>query len=354
MKLILGRCKGSEKHVNSLLIYQQFPEFSRASFALPYHHSSFVTRHSSFVTRHSSGLAILAVMASLNASIEEALAAALGKTVAIRSFRSIGGGCINRAQRMETDAGVFFIKTNSATRFPGMFAAEAKGLALLRQAGALGVPAVVACGEGQGQSFIIMEFIHAAARTRLFWENFGRALARLHRHRAVRFGLDHDNYIGSLPQSNTRHDTWHSFFIEERLRKQSRPARDAGLLSSVHIRQLESLYPRLAGFFPAEAPALLHGDLWSGNFMTDNRGEACLIDPAVYYGHREAELAFTRLFGGFDVRFYDAYHEAFPLHHGWEERMDMYNLYPLLVHVNLFGGGYVAEVVNILNKYRAQ
>jgi len=284
-------------------------------------------------------------------SIERILTEQTGKPVTIRSQRSIGGGCINHAQKLETTAGSFFIKTNDAASYPGMFDAEAKGLKILKSAGAIRVPDVIACGEAETLSFIILEFIDSGARGKAFWEKFGQALANLHRNTINRFGLDHDNYIGSLRQINRKHDDWNSFFIEERLKKQAQLARENGLLSKKHISQFESLYKKLEGLLPEEPPALLHGDLWSGNFMTGNNGDACIMDPAVYYGNREMELAFTQLFGGFDARFYDAYNEAFPLQPGFENRKDICNLYPLLVHVNLFGGGYVGSVESILARY---
>lgn len=287
----------------------------------------------------------------LKDNIERTLAEQTGETVAIRCVRSIGGGCINNAQKLETTAGSFFIKTNDATRYPGMFEAEAKGLEMLKSAGAIRVPDVVACGKAGSQSFIILEFIDSGARTKTFWEKFGQSLANLHRHTSHQFGFDHDNYIGSLKQINKRHDDWKSFFVEERLHKQAQLAVDNGLLSKKHIRQFESLYRKLEDLLPKEPPALLHGDLWSGNFMTADYGEACIIDPAIYYGHREMEIAFTQLFGGFDARFYEAYHEAFPLQPGFDSRKEICNLYPLLVHVNLFGGGYAASVETLLARY---
>jgi fructosamine-3-kinase len=288
---------------------------------------------------------------ALKEGAEKALAKRTGKAISIKGSKSVGGGCINNAQRLETTAGTFFIKSNDASRYPGMFEAEARGLAILKSAGAIRVPDVVACGEAGAQSFIILEFIDSAGRSKTFWEKFGQALANLHRHSSRQFGLDHDNYIGSLRQFNRWHDNWDSFFIEERLQKQAQLALEHGLLSKKHINQFESLYKKLEGLFPDEPPALLHGDLWSGNFITADDGYACIIDPAIFYGHREMELSFTQLFGGFDARFYDAYHESFPLQAGFENRKDLCNLYPLLVHVNLFGGGYAASVENILNRF---
>ncbi len=291
------------------------------------------------------------MLSLLKENIEKILAERTGKSVAIRSRRNIGGGCINNAQKLETTAGAFFIKTNDASRYPGMFEAESQGLETLKSAGAIRVPDVVACGKAGTQSFIILEFIDSGARSRTFWEKFGQSLADLHRNTSHQFGFDRDNYIGSLKQINRRHDDWKSFFIEERLQKQAQLALENGLLSEKHISQFESLYKKLEGLLPEEPPALLHGDLWSGNFMTADDGEACLIDPAIYYGHREMEIAFTQLFGGFEARFYNAYHEAFPLQPGFEIRKEICNLYPLLVHVNLFGGGYAASVESILARY---
>ncbi len=284
-------------------------------------------------------------------AIEEALSKFSEREVKITGSRDVGGGCINHAKKLETTAGDFFIKTNDASRFAGMFEAEARGLVILKSANRIRIPEVVAFGEADGESYLILEFIHPASRNKNFWKNFGAALAELHKISSARFGLDHDNFIGSLPQSNRFHDDWLSFFIEERLQKQVQLAFNNKSISEHHLKQFESLYKQLENFFPKEKPSLLHGDLWSGNFMTGAHGEACLIDPAVHYGHREAELAFTKLFGGFDADFYHAYHEAFPLQPGFEKRKALYNLYPLLVHVNLFGRSYLSDVESILKSF---
>lgn len=286
---------------------------------------------------------------TLIAHFEKALTNHYGKKVKCKSYRFATGGCINRALQIQTNEGDFFVKQNDAARYPGMFAAEAKGLNLLQSAGAMRVPEVIYV-DGAGD-FIILEFIRSSGRSKLFWENFGRALAGLHRCASSRFGLEHDNYIGSLRQSNRQHDTWNAFFIRERLEPQVKLALNEGKLSKKHAAQFENLYKRISDIFPHEPPALLHGDLWNGNFMTGDDGEAWLIDPAVYYGNREMEIAFTRLFGGFDVRFYNTYQEVFPLQPGFHEREALCNLYPLLAHVNLFGGGYLTSVESILKSY---
>ena len=169
---------------------------------------------------------------------------------------------------------------------------------------------------------------------------------------AVSFGLDHDNYIGSLAQSNKKHADWISFFMEERIRPQLKLAMDKKLIDEGTVKQFDKLFDHFDRLIPKEKPALLHGDLWNGNFLVSDSSRAALIDPAVYFGHREMDLAMTTLFGGFDSEFYRAYDEVFPLEKGFEKRVDIHNLYPLLVHVNLFGGGYVRQVKAVLNNLK--
>jgi protein-ribulosamine 3-kinase len=268
----------------------------------------------------------------------------------VTGFRPASGGCINHGGELITDQGSYFIKWNDLERYPGMFRAEAKGLQLLRAGKCVDVPEVIRVHEEAGQQVIVMQFIQAASPQKNYWSRLGEQLAALHRHSNEQFGLDHDNYIGSLPQRNTAHSSWVEFFMHERLGVQLELAERNGLTDSrVRIR-FDRLYNNLADIFPEETPALLHGDLWSGNLMVNHKGEPCLIDPAVYYGHREAELAFTQLFGGFSNAFYDAYHNTFPLVPGFQNRVEIYNLYPLLVHANLFGESYLNQVNRILEK----
>jgi fructosamine-3-kinase len=165
------------------------------------------------------------------------------------------------------------------------------------------------------------------------------------------FGLDHENYIGSLTQINSVKSDWLDFYINERLGYQLKMAVDHGKLGSGTVQDFEQFYVFLESFLPSEAPSLLHGDLWGGNLMIGSAGEPVIFDPAVYYGNREVDLAMTRLFGGFSSRFYETYNEEFPLLPGYEDRIDVYQLYPLLVHVNLFGGGYISQVKSILNQF---
>ena len=267
------------------------------------------------------------------------------------SYRPVGGGCINYAMEVRTAAGSFFLKYNDARAFPGMFDAEKKGLILLGGAHELKVPGVIHTAISGNYSYILMEFITSAPEIPDFMEDFGRSLAKLHMHHDHLFGMDHDNFMGSLPQSNRFHPGWVTFFIEERLETQVRLAEGKGLLPADTRKQFERLYTLLPGILPAELPSLLHGDLWGGNYMISGEGKACLIDPAVYYGHREIDLAMSRLFGGFGEAFYRCYQESFPLEHGWEERVGVYNLYPLLVHLNLFGSSYLGQIKSVLRKF---
>jgi fructosamine-3-kinase len=179
--------------------------------------------------------------------------------------------------------------------------------------------------------------------------DFGRSLARLHRHTTGYFGHELDNYMGSLPQSNKKHTSWNSFFVEERLKRQVSLANV--YFSSSDFAAFERLYVRLDELLPVEPPALLHGDLWGGNYMVAPDGKACLIDPAVYYGHREVDIAMTTLFGGFDESFYTSYLEEYPLEKGWQKRLDIFKLYPLLIHLNLFGSVYLESILSIIRRF---
>ncbi|MBK7172068.1 MAG: fructosamine kinase family protein [Bacteroidales bacterium] len=273
------------------------------------------------------------------------------RPVSITSVTSLGGGCINESFRIETSFGFYFLKYNQAEKYPGMFASEAAGLIKLSEGGSIRIPGVVNNAEAGPYTYLLLEFIRTENKGKHFWDTFGRALAKLHKQPGEMFGWEQDNYIGSLSQSNHEHPDWNEFFILERLEPLLKLALDQKKTSSALVRKFESFYSLLPELLPLEKPALLHGDLWNGNFLVDETGNPCLIDPAVYFGHREVDLAMTRLFGGFSEEFYSAYHAEFPLEKGWEKRIDIFNLYPLLVHVNLFGGGYISDVERIMAYY---
>lgn len=283
--------------------------------------------------------------------LAERLSDHLERFVDIERFTPIGGGSINDAYRLDSSHGPFFVKVNSWDRFPGVFEAEANGLQRLKASGALRVPAVIAYGEDHDDSYLLLEWVSQGERSFRFWDSLGRGVAALHRTRSDRFGLERNNYIGTLKQENGWKDTWHDFYIAHRLAPQLRTAVDRGRLGSGDELRAERLFRALPNLYPQEAPALLHGDLWNGNVIGARDGAAVLVDPAVYYGHREMDIAMSQLFGGFDAAFLTAYEEANPLAAGWHDRLDLWQLYPLLVHLNLFGGDYREQVVGILKRY---
>jgi fructosamine-3-kinase len=276
-------------------------------------------------------------------TLQDQVAVALGSPVT--SSRSVSGGDINQAEQMVlADGRVVFVKSNTATD-PTMFTAEARGLAWLGEARALRVPRVLHVAE----DFLVLEHLESGRRRPDFDEHLGRGLAVLHRFGAPGFGLDHDNFIGRLPQANATAPTWPDFYRERRLEPQLRLAQEAGLCPPSLARGFEQLFAVLEDRVgPPEPPARLHGDLWGGNLMVDDAGAPCLIDPAVYAGHREVDLAMMQLFGGFSPRFFSAYQEAWPLAPGYEERVPLYQLYFLMVHVNLFGRSYLAQAEHAL------
>lgn len=276
---------------------------------------------------------------------------ALGSQSSIQKFSFIAGGCINSGGKLTTSKGNFFLKWNDVHTFPHMFEAESRGLSLLSRQNAIRIPQVIGFGKKDVHQFLVLEYINQEQRSSMYWEQLGIRLSQLHNATDTAFGLDHDNYIGSLRQYNTQHSSWVNFFIEQRLIVQLKLAFDSGSGIPRWTKQFDSLSKKLPSLLPEDKPSLLHGDLWSGNLIIDDRGEPCLIDPAVYFGNREADLAMTKLFGGFSDEFYQVYEQHSKLQQGYQQRLELYNLYPLLVHVNLFGGSYVSSVDAILNRF---
>lgn len=292
-------------------------------------------------------------MSKGNAFFERVLEETLGKTISINEVSVLEGGCINTAAKINAASGDFFLKWNDAGLID-MFETEARGLQLLRASQTIRVPEVYGSGKVEGKSFLLLEFLEPGPEDANYHTCMGEQLAALHLVNQPTFGLDHDNYIGRLPQSNLNHRDWLSFFKEERLRKQLTLTVSKAYASHDFIQRFETFLDKLNDLLPSSEPSLLHGDLWSGNVMAGAGGEACFFDPAVYYGAREMDLAMTRLFGGFDRLFYEAYHAVYPLPRDFEELADLYNLYPLMVHVNLFGpgSGYLNSVNKIVRRYR--
>ncbi len=281
----------------------------------------------------------------LNDLIEEKLGEPV-KTVA-----GVGGGSIADSNIIETTSGKrYFLKTG----FTGtMFLNEANGLKELRKPGCIKIPDVIAADK----QFLLLELITPGPRQKDFWDIFGRQYAQMHRYTAKAFGFYEDNFIGATPQKNLpseiEKNNWTAFYFNKRLLFQYRLAEQNGYATNELKRAFTALESRIDTILKGseEPPALLHGDLWSGNYITGPAGEPVLIDPAVYYGHREADLGMTYLFGGFSEQFYRSYNEAYPLKEGWEYRVNIYKLYHVLNHLNLFGTGYYSQAIRLMEYY---
>ncbi len=251
-----------------------------------------------------------------------------------------------------------FLKANDLKR-AASFRAEAEGIAAISSTGAVQVPVIHALGNDEGYSFLLMEYIDSIRPMEGFWEKLGTDLARMHKSDTAafvkngRYGFDSDNYIGAGDQKNTAKDSWIEFFVECRLRPQFELAEK--YFDGDMIKRIGSLLDNMDRFLiEPKAPSLLHGDLWSGNIMSDDKGQPKLIDPAVYVGCNEADIAMTELFGGFDRRFYNSYFDIVEMVPGYDDRRDLYNLYHLLNHLNLFGSSYLYSVVRVVDRYFKQ
>lgn len=266
--------------------------------------------------------------------------------------RAVAGGDVNRALRVElADGRRLFVKHGVAGGH-AMYAAEAAGLAWLSDAQALPVPAVVAVGDEDGPPFLALEWLDLGPPGPGHDEALGRGLAALHRAGAPGFGLERGGFIGPLPVPNDPAPTWAAFYGERRLLPLTRRAVADGRLGPDALARIEALCARLEDLLgPEEPPARLHGDLWAGNAVVLADGGPALVDPAAFGGHREIDLAMMRLFGGFSERVHAAYAEAHPLADGWEDRVELMQLLPLLVHVVLFGGAYVGSFERALARH---
>lgn len=265
----------------------------------------------------------------------------------------IGGGSINNTSRILVNQKfAFFLKTNKAAGFPGLFEREKQGLEFLANQQVIAVPSVLYCGIYEEEQVLILEWIEQGLKTDSFWKKFGEQLAKLHLCTNSHFGFTDNNYMGALPQENRPTKSWVEFFIHHRLIPQIEMAQANHLLSTKEVDGFENLYKKLDTIFNVEKPSLLHGDLWSGNFMSNENSAPVLIDPAVYFGHRSIDLAMTTLFGGFDKAFYSSYHHYYPFPSNYQEQWDICNLYPLLIHLNLFGQSYLHDIRVILQKYK--
>ncbi|MFT4736295.1 MAG: protein-ribulosamine 3-kinase [Paraglaciecola sp.] len=281
---------------------------------------------------------------------ESALFKSTGLDLAIENYQPVTGGSINNAVKLVTKSSNFFLKWNEHHDVGDLFEKEIYGLNELSK-GPIKTPKVLGEGKVFDKSFLLLEYIERGIPPAYFWERFAEQLAEQHQSTADGFGFHHDNHIGILRQKNDSKQTWLEFFIQNRLEVQLGLALYNGLVTNQFVDQFRGIYMHLADIFPIEPPALLHGDLWSGNFICSTEGDPYYFDPSIYYGHREMELAFTQLFGSFDVSFYHHYDSIFPLVEGANQRIDIYNLYPLLVHVNLFGSSYLTGIKEIIKRF---
>ena len=271
----------------------------------------------------------------------------------IRRVEILSGGCINNACKLVTESGEqYLLKFNDNTP-PDMFEKEAHGLNELQKAAAIRVPGTRIYSD----NYLVTEFIESGRKSGTFFRDFGKQFADLHRYQGSSYGFYENNYIGSTPQKNiTDHNEdkdWTEFYYNNRLRFQLLLAEKNGYADSELKNYFGKLENRIGEILKGseEEPSLLHGDLWSGNYMADENGDPCIIDPAVYYGHREADLAMTMLFGGYPQEFYRSYNENYPLKEGWQYRENIYKLYHVLNHLNLFGSGYYGQALSLIRYY---
>ena len=285
--------------------------------------------------------------------MDRLLLEAIGQWVGspVLNHTAIGGGDISLAYRVNTKSDVFFCKVQMKHIAYDMFKAESNGLEALRRSGVILAPQVYSCQKWGEGAVLIMEYLDSKRPSESELSKFGEQLAHLHQQPASYFGWESHNFIGSLPQSNTKDVDWSNFYVQERLQPQIKMAVEQGMLSSEEIPSVEGMTEVLNDLFSGLKPSLLHGDLWGGNYMISSDGVPYLIDPAVYYGHSEVDIAMSRLFGGFGAAFYSAYESNIPLDQYSDDRIRIYQLYYLLVHLNLFGRSYYTGVMSILKHY---
>lgn len=276
----------------------------------------------------------------------------LGDSSPIIQVRSQGGGCINHASQITTEKSSYFLKWN-ANPLPQMFTTEAYGLGLLKSIREIRVPEVLKAQEAENgtPAFILQEWIDQ--HSRFDQKKCGQQLALLHQNsQSDQYGLDFDNYIGSTPQTNRWQSDWVTFFREERILPQVKLAQRNGACDRARRLELDKYINKLNLWLDGvpRKPSLLHGDLWGGNVIADENHNPVLIDPAVYFGDREADVAFTQMFGGFSREFYQAYQDTYPMEPGYQDRFEIYNIYHILNHLNLFGESYGYSLDSVLQR----
>ena len=263
-------------------------------------------------------------------------------------LKRLNGGDINQVYHCITKKNQFVVKVNYSEKYPKMFEKEKKGLELLNKSSFI-IPNVFSSGSLKQLDYLILEYIKPSKS--INWKIFGENLASLHQITSQEFGLDYDNYIGSIEQINSYDKNWFDFYANKRLILLMKLARNKNLLTNKDCNEIERICNSLKDIIPNSIPSLIHGDLWHGNIISAENGVPVLIDPAVYYGHPEIDWAMLDLFGNFPKISFDTYNEINPLEIGFQNRKYIYQLYPLLVHLVLFGSGYYSAVIRIVKKY---
>lgn len=265
----------------------------------------------------------------------------------IISYNPLQGGDINDVFLLKTSSYNFVVKINNAKKFPLLFDKEKEGLEAIKASNTIRIPEVIKTGVFNDIAFIILEYLEQKEVQPGFWEKFGEQLANMHRITHPRFGFQNSNYIGSLFQQNNYCDTALSFYLSQRLIPQFELAATKGF----QFKHKEQFFKELEHLIPIEAPSLIHGDLWNGNYLVDTNIEPCLIDPSVSFFHREMDIAMMHLFGGFSPILFESYNHYFPLQDDWQKRLDIWQIYYLLVHLNIFGSSYFRGIDAIIKKY---
>jgi len=269
----------------------------------------------------------------------------------ILNISPVHGGDISDAFRIETETKSYFLKCQHGTEALEMFQVEAKGLRYIEATNTIKTPKVFGFDTFEQRAFLLLEYIEPKSPSPNDFTKLGKQLAALHQNTSKAFGIDHNNFIGRLNQMNNQHKNWSKFYVVERLEPQMALAKKKGLLLDSECLTRAEMLLVLNPYFEEISPSLLHGDLWQGNFIISRDGDPYLIDPAVYYGHSEVDMAMSKLFGGFSASFYKAYHAIIPADEHSEKRYDLYQLYYLLVHLNMFGSSYKGGVMRIISKY---
>ncbi|MGB0412882.1 MAG: fructosamine kinase family protein [Coraliomargarita sp.] len=283
----------------------------------------------------------------LEAFLSEQIGRATGQAFDLQSVRACSGGCINQTYILEGCSQKYFVKLNEISALD-MFKAEALALRELESTATIRVPNSITQGRCGEQSYLVLETLNLGSAATKSWAEMGKQLATLHRHTRSEFGWTRNNFIGSNPQSNTSSESWADFFTQHRIEFQLKLAEQRGM----QFERVNALIDRIHAELEQHScrPSLLHGDLWSGNVGFVEDGEPVIFDPACYYGDREADLAFTEFFGGFSGHFYRSYQEAWPLPEGYSQRKQIYNLYHVLNHANLFGGSYQLQAQGMIHE----